>query len=82
MWALYADSVGFSQSLYDSLEHGSGEAVLPLKASSFWSEHTDRAGLDSWAGALGVQQSEHDFLGRWAPKGSADACVRTPLRIV
>ena len=80
--ALYSDSAGFSQSLYDSLEHPSGEAVLPRQAGRFWSEHSDRAGLDSWAGALGVQQSERDFLGRWAPKGSADAYVRTALRIV
>ena len=80
--ALYSDSAGFSQSLHDTLEHGSGDAVLPLKAGRFWSDHSDRAGLDSWAGALGVQQSERDFLGRWAPKGSADAYVRTAQRIV
>ena len=36
----------------------------------------------SWAGALGVHESERSFLGRWTPKGSADAYVRTALRVV
>jgi hypothetical protein len=38
--------------------------------------------LDSWAAALGVQKSERDFLGRWAPEGSTDTYVRTALRVV
>ena len=80
--ALYSDSAALSASLLDSLATETGSAVLPSSSGRFWSEHSDRAGLDSWAGALGVQQSDRDFLGRWAPKGSADAYVRTALRVV
>ena len=80
--ALYSDSAAFSQKLLGSLCLNDGTAVLPRDAARFWTEHSDRAGLDSWAAALGVQKSERDFLGRWSPDGSADAYVRTALRVV
>ena len=75
--ALYSDSAAFSQKLYDSLVGEQEQARLPAYAGRFWTEHSDRAGLDSWASALGVQESERNFLGRWAPRGAADAYVRT-----
>ena len=80
--ALYSDSAGFSLGLLGSLKDETGGARLPQGAARFWSEHSDRAGLDSWASALGVQESERRFLGRWSPQGSADAYVRTALRVV
>ena len=80
--ALYSDAAAFSLALFSSLETSTGEARLPGKAARFWSEHSDRAGLDSWTAALGVAQSERNFLGRWAASGSADSYVRTALRVV
>ena len=67
---------------FKSLSTATAEAKLPEDAGRFWSEHSDRAGLDSWTAALGVGQSERDFLGRWAAKGSSDTYVRTALRVV
>ena len=80
--ALYTDSAAFSQALWRQLRTSSGEARLPEDAGRFWSEHSDRAGLDSWTAALGVSKDDRAFLGRWAAKGSADAYVRTALRVV
>ena len=80
--ALYSDAAAFSLALFSSLKGPTGEARLPGKAARFWSEHSDRAGLDSWTAALGVAQSERNFLGRWAASGSADSYVRTALRVV
>ena len=79
---MYTDSAAFSQKLLGSLADDNGTALLPRDAARFWTEHSDRAGLDSWAAALGVQKSERDFLGRWSPEGSTDAYVRTTLRVV
>ena len=59
-----------------------GQALLPHAAGRFWSEHSDRAGLDSWAAALGVGEAERNFLGRWKTSGATDAYVRTALRVV
>ena len=79
--ALYSDSAGFSRALLASLTHGDGEALLLPEACSFWSEHSDRAGLDSWAASLRVEEPERSFLGRWGTKGSANVYVRTACRV-
>ena len=76
------DAAALSLALFSSLKTPTGEARLPGKAARFWSEHSDRAGLDSWTAALGVAQSERNFLGRWSATGSADSYVRTALRVV
>ena len=55
---------------------------MPHGTGRFWTEHSDRAGLDSWAAALGTSETERNFLGRWKAKGSTDAYVRTALRVV
>ena len=80
--ALYSDSAGFSRSLLASLKDSDGQALLLPEACSFWSEHSDRAGLDSWCAALSIEESERNFLGRWAAKGSAGVYVRTACRVV
>ena len=59
-----------------------GVQLLPRGSGAFFTEHSDRAGLDSWAAALGVGASERAFLGRWRAGGSTDAYVRTALRVV
>lgn len=57
-----------------------GNALLLPEARSFWREHSDRAGLDSRAASLRVDEPERAFLGRGA-KGSANVCVRTASRV-
>ena len=48
----------------------------------FWTQHTERCGLDSWLAAMGAKKSERGFLGRWAVSGSQDRYVRTATRVV
>ena len=79
---LYSDSAAFSQSLWASLVDTKGEPLLPHGAGAFFTEHSDRAGLDSWAASLGVGSSERAFLGRWRASGATDTYVRTALRVV
>ena len=82
--ALYSDCVGFSRSLLGSLRLPGQEPqrLLLAEAVVFWSEHSDRAGLDSWCSALGHGTSRRNFLGRWAAGGSADKYVRAAYRTV
>ena len=80
--ALYSDSAAFSQLLWASLTDTEGAQLLPHGAGAFFTEHSDRAGLDSWAAALGVGVSERAFLGRWRAGGSTDSYVQTALRVV
>ena len=70
------------RSLLGSLRASDGTALLSHTACRFWTEHSDRAGLDGWCMALGVSEPERSFLGRWAAKGSTDAYVRTAVRVV
>ena len=79
--ALYTDSAGFSAGLISSLAAADGTALVPHGGAQFWSEHSDRSGLDSWCAALGFEESQRGFLGRWAARGSADSYVRTALRV-
>lgn len=46
--------------------------LLPLELIDFWTEHSPRACMPSWAGLLGVEKSVRDLLGRWSPTGSED----------
>ena len=80
--AHYTDALGFTRSLLGSLTTSLGTALLPQPAPYFWSEHSDRAGLDSWCATLGVGETERGFLGRWANKSSTDTYVRTACRVV
>ena len=82
--ALYSDCVGFSRSLLGSLRLPGPEPqrLLLAEAVVYWSEHSDRAGLDSWCSTLGHGISRRNFLGRWAAGGSADKYVRAAYRTV
>ena len=42
----YTDSASFSTSLLRSLQDEKGLALLPGRTGAFWTEHSDRAGLD------------------------------------
>ena len=54
--------------------------MTPL-ATTFWSEHGDRAVLASWGAAMRMDKATLDRLGRWSPSGS-EAYVRTSLSVV
>ena len=64
-----------------SLKTAGGETLLLPEAVGFWSEHSDRAGVDGWLATLGVEQSLRAFVGRWSRQGAADLYVRTSLRV-
>ena len=51
------------------------------EAVDFWSEHSDRAGLDSWLAALSVGPDLRRFVGRWGIQSSEDRYVRSAVRI-
>ena len=82
--AEYSDVAGYQKALLGHLLMEDGHSwLLPLPdAVAFWTTHSARAGLDSWVAAMGAQESERSFLGRWAKKGSTDSYVRTALRVV
>jgi hypothetical protein len=65
-----------------SLVNEEGEKLLLPEAVAFWSEHSDRAGLDSWLSAIGVGSDMRRFVGRWAVRSSEDSYVRTAKRVV
>ena len=80
--ARYADAQCFSKSLLSSLRAPGGYGrLLCAEAVPFWSEYSDRAGVDSWLAAVGVGSDHRRFLGRWAAGGAQDSYVRTALRI-
>ena len=81
--AEYSDVAGYQKALLGHLLLEDGRFLLPLPAAvAFWTTHSARSGLDSWVAAMGAQESERSFLGRWAKKGSTDSYVRTALRVV
>ena len=80
--AEYSDCVCFSRQLMGSLVSEDGGLLLHPSAVAFWTEHSDRAGIDSWLAALGVTAADRSFLGRWGAKGGADLYARTAYRIV
>ena len=81
--ARYSDARGFSKALMALLTtRDGGTKLLHPTAVDYWTEHSDRAGLDSWLGALMVGADVRRFAGRWAVKGSEDAYVRSAVRIV
>ena len=79
--ARYSDAVGFSRQLFAALKTPSGDPLLLPESLSFWTEHSDRCGVDSCLAALGVGEDLRGFVGRWGVKGAADTYVRTALRV-
>ena len=65
-----------------SLKSEDGEPLVPPLAVNFLSEHSDRAGLDSWLGALAVGADKRRFVGRWVAHGAEDTYIRSATRIV
>ena len=79
--AEYSDASTFSQKLLGSLVDYDGNALLDHATLGYWSEHSERAGVDTWLAAVGVGADMRNFIGRWAVKGSADVYARTAIRI-
>ena len=53
--AVYSDAVAFSRRLLGNLKVGDSEEFLLCdEAVTYWSEHSDRCGLDTWCAALGI----------------------------
>eukprot|EP00971_Amphidinium_carterae_P236388 4691285-Amphidinium_carterae.1 len=74
----YKDALPMSRLAFGRLS-GAGGARLQLipDVATFWTEHSDRATLPSWAAATGMFATEWvDMLGRWAPSRS-ETYVRT-----
>ena len=80
--ARYSDVQYLSKQLLASLRGADGEPLLLPPAIAFWTEHSDRTGLDSWLAALAVGSDKRRFVGRWAAQGAEDTYVRTATRIV
>ena len=59
-----------------------GEKLLEPESICFLSEHSDRAGLDSWLAAMSVGSDVRRFVGRWAVNISEDGYVRSATRVV
>lgn len=72
----------FTWVLPASVKDPGGQASFPPPACTYWTEHSDRAGLDDWCATLGVGDAERGFLGGWAVKTSTDAYARTACRVV
>ena len=79
--ARYSDASYFSRALLGTLPGDDGERLLHPASRLFWTEHSDRVGLDSWLGALGVGADLRRFVGRWGVQASEDVYVRTALRV-
>ena len=79
---IYSDAMGFPKQLLLGLEDADESALVPPLVAAYFTEHSDRGGLDSWCAALQVGKRRRDFLGRRAAAGSADKYVRTALRVV
>lgn len=58
-----------------------GARVLPLVAHMFWSGHSGRATLNSWAAAIGISKDRRDYINRCSPSES-DEYVRTSRAII
>jgi len=63
---------------------GSPGRVLLPGVQAYWSEHSDRATLATFASLLGVPKEHRDMIGRWLPgkEGGADEYARGQAQIV
>ncbi len=71
--ARYSEVAGMSRALLRDLQvpGGSGEPLFPVaEAVLFWTEHSERATLPTWAAAAGCEKEARDALGRWGAKDS------------
>ena len=78
----FSNTQGFSRALLSSLTvKGDHVPLLIADAVDFWSELSDRAGLDSWLALLSVEVDLRKFVGHWVVNGFEDVYVRTAARV-
>ena len=49
----------------------SPKKLLPSGGGDYWTEHSERHGLVSFAAALKVSKEEHMYIGRWPERNSS-----------
>lgn len=83
--AKYADAAAYSQSLFGVLPSTVGSegpaTLLEPGVGAFWTEHSERNGLPSWAASCAVHSDHIDRLGRWGARMS-EQYVRSTRLIV
>ena len=88
----YADTVALSKSLFRMLRlpvllggrwKASEAPLFSVQAAlRFWKEHSERNWLTSHLAAIGVAQTERDYVGRWHVASCSDEYVRTAQHVV
>ena len=79
----YPDAMVFSRTLFTELlaqrknEFGNYERLMEPASSSFWSEHSERVTIISWASACGVEKETRKRWGRWSPTVDEDYVTTT-----
>ena len=57
------------------------QMLLTIGAQGFWTGHSSRATLATWAACVKISKDRRDYIGRWKPSES-DEYVRTSREIV
>ena len=69
----YPEAMAMSRALLGALKRPDEEGVLKMllisipESTAFWSEHSERITMISWAAALGVEPDARKRWGRWRP---------------
>ena len=82
--AKYVDAAAYSQSLFGVLKVVDTDAKVALLepgVGAYWTEHSERNGLPTWAASYGVHSDHIDRLGRWGARMS-EQYVRSTRLIV
>ena len=79
----YQDAMAFSRALWCELpsrikdQDGRPMKLLQPESSSYWSEHSERITVISWAAALGIGKEVRRRWGRWKPSVDEDYVTTT-----
>ena len=83
----YSDAMSMSRALLRELkapmrQGGSmEEVIIEDEVGGFWSEHSERVTMASWAGALGIKQEVIKRWGRWKPSVDEEYVKTTKLLV-
>ena len=84
----YSDAMSMSRALLRELKApmrdggNMQELVIEDEVGGFWSEHSERVTMASWAGALGIKQEVIKRWGRWRPSIDEEYVKTTKLLVV
>ena len=79
----YQDAMAFSRALWCELpssirdQEGRPMKLLQPESSSYWSEHSERITMISWAAAVGISKEVRRRWGRWKPSVDEDYVTTT-----